>query len=349
MNITRSTPGWASAPLAGNGRLNIGLDRIFLVCYNTGGLNWTSTAAGAFTPNRAIVPLGMRYQTGDDVNLFTSYTSSSDTFYTDVVFEPYTTPVLTIYKALSVTSAMPSLLVDWTYVDIDFDKNNPPASTATPNTIVARDGLGGINTSGVIYTNSQVKNKVVLLFGDASNQDATDFYGFGINSATLRYNVPSGATHRFYVNTTDVVDINSSGLYLPTIGGTKSALNYYEEYTYTTSFIGPTTYNNIQFQIVRVGKLVTMTQRSTFEPQNCTVPSNSSFNSSTYIPARFRPNSGQLDFAIKVRNGSTLAEVGDLIINNDFTQLTISRAYPSSWANGVTSTWLPFSVSWIVA
>jgi hypothetical protein len=219
-----------------------------------------------------------------------------DNYYVDVVFEPSVTPVKTIYKALSVTtSAVPSLLLDWSYVDIDFNRDAYPTTAATPNTIVTRDGLGGFNTSGVIYTGSQVKNKVVVLYGDPTNQDATDSYSLGINSGTFRYNVPTGAFHRFYVNASDIVDvgsggmiINTGGLYLPTLSGTQSALNYYEEYTWSMQFIWldvPSYVPISNVRLVRVNNVVT----ASF-PIVRTQPGISSRLSSTApIPARFRP------------------------------------------------------------
>ena len=42
--------------------------------------------------------------------------------------------------------------------------------------------------------------------------DGTNWYGFGMNSGQLIYNVPISATHIFQVNGSTIVSINSSGL-----------------------------------------------------------------------------------------------------------------------------------------
>jgi hypothetical protein len=148
----------------------------------------------------------------------------------------------------------------------------------------------------MIYTGNQLKNGVLVLWGDPANQDATDFYGFGINNATLRYNVPTGATHRFYVNNTDVFDISSSavainvgGLYLPG-GGTP--LSYYEEYTHASTHaftIGAAIYTNTCYiKLVRTNTKVT----AYFPRFVYTHPTGAEHNMflTTPMPARFRPS-----------------------------------------------------------
>jgi hypothetical protein len=74
---------------------------------------------------------------------------------------------------------------------------------------------GNIKTSGSI--NIQTVNTVLDM--GARSQDniirlwynGTDTYGFGINSYTLRYNVPTNSSHRFYTGTTNTVTIDGSG------------------------------------------------------------------------------------------------------------------------------------------
>ena len=44
---------------------------------------------------------------------------------------------------------------------------------------------------------------------------STDWYGFGMNVATLMYNIPSGTKHLFQTNGTEVVYINSTGITTP--------------------------------------------------------------------------------------------------------------------------------------
>jgi hypothetical protein len=309
--VNRASPGWATARLGEP--IIIDITKMYLVCFNTGGLYFNSLTAGTpstfaqVTPNPAIVPIeGARYQYGDNINLFQNFNvSAGANYYTDVVFVPTKAPVLTIYKAIVDTNyypsfppSTPSQLVDWVLADNSFDPTNPPSFNAAPNTIVTRDSnasssFGGINTIGVIYTGNQLKNKVVVLWGDPANQDTTDFYGLGINSATLRYNVPTGAAHRFYINSSNVVDIangmaiNVGGLYLPAGG---SPLNYYEEYTHTTSWYLAFGINsgNVTIKLVRQNNLV-FASFTMFSYNNPGPDGSVRMKTNTPFPTRFCP------------------------------------------------------------
>ena len=42
--------------------------------------------------------------------------------------------------------------------------------------------------------------------------DGNNWYGFGMNSSQLKYNVPTSCTHIFQVNGSTIVSINASGL-----------------------------------------------------------------------------------------------------------------------------------------
>jgi hypothetical protein len=83
--------------------------------------------------------------------------------------------------------------------------------------------------------------------------------------------------------------LSPQNILLPTSGGTATALNYYEEYSYSatwTCYTGGATIATVTHTIVRVGKLVTM--RIPLFSGNC----NGSFPfvSTTYaMPTRFRP------------------------------------------------------------
>jgi hypothetical protein len=47
---------------------------------------------------------------------------------------------------------------------------------------------------------------------EADNKTATEFYGFGTNSDTLRYQVPVNKSHQFCISSTVVMGLNSAGL-----------------------------------------------------------------------------------------------------------------------------------------
>jgi hypothetical protein len=78
----------------------------------------------------------------------------------------------------------------------------------------------GVYSNGVVNANSnnQVWNKLLCLY-EVNAADtpltATNFYGLGINSNTLRYQVAStSAGHTFYGSTTQYATINNSGMTL---------------------------------------------------------------------------------------------------------------------------------------
>ena len=56
--------------------------------------------------------------------------------------------------------------------------------------------------NGILSFGSRVQDYLIKLYGDD--------YGFGINGSTLRYNAPSGASHKFYIGTTEKTKISSS-------------------------------------------------------------------------------------------------------------------------------------------
>ena len=60
--------------------------------------------------------------------------------------------------------------------------------------------------TSVIHFGTRIIDNLLTLWGDG-----TSTYGIGINNATLRYNVPTNTTHRFYTGTTNTVTIDGSG------------------------------------------------------------------------------------------------------------------------------------------
>jgi hypothetical protein len=91
-------------------------------------------------------------------------------------------------------------------VGLNLQVNNG-GTTITPLQCYAN----GVTTVG----NSTTGNKILALF-DTSSSDtpssATAFYGFGVNSSTLRYQVPQSThSHKFYTGTTVAYTITSAG------------------------------------------------------------------------------------------------------------------------------------------
>ena len=74
---------------------------------------------------------------------------------------------------------------------------------------------GTIVSTGVHGFNNQVQNQVLCLFTNDSggvSSTSTNYYGLGVNSSALRYNVPSNANHIWYINTAEAARITSTGL-----------------------------------------------------------------------------------------------------------------------------------------
>ena len=74
---------------------------------------------------------------------------------------------------------------------------------------IGRDmGWGGISSvnipAGTLNFGSRISDFLINLW-------STNEYGFGINASTLRYNVPVGASHRFYGGTANIATIDSAG------------------------------------------------------------------------------------------------------------------------------------------
>lgn len=246
----------------------------------------------------------------------------------------------------------------------------PASTTATPDTLALRDSTGGsafntleaggkLTSKNVLHTNNQVVNKVITLYdgGDPNNRNATDFFGFGINSGTLRYQVPSGSNYHTFFNggtacatiTTNGLYVNSGGIFLMASagGGSPSQLTHYEEYEFWTTFTGcGRTTRNMWMFIVRCGRQVTLTVMQGTEASfaNCTALG--TFVSDTALPARFyHNNNSQIFQSVMIVDGN-VNKTGLLIIDTDG-KLSIGT-YTGSFVNGQPCGFYSFTVSWSV-
>jgi hypothetical protein len=89
--------------------------------------------------------------------------------------------------------------------------NGGNVGIATASPAYKLDVAGNMRIQNVLWMNNQEQNCVISLWGFDSTVNSTNYYGFGINAGTLRYQVPSGTTHRFYAGTTQIAYIHGDG------------------------------------------------------------------------------------------------------------------------------------------
>ena len=138
--------------------------------------------------------------------------------------------------------------------------------------------------------------------------------------------------------------LTTAGLKLPTTGGTAASLTHYEEYTYSTTFTGPFTSASQTFLLVRVGRMITMTQTN---PVNVSGTSTTSlaFTSATALPTRFRP----ANFVQSVVNTfSPGYALGTVIVDTTGLVSVTNGTYASSFPSSGTVGFQGFTISWNV-
>ena len=76
------------------------------------------------------------------------------------------------------------------------------------------DVTGSTRVSNVLYMNNQVQNQIMCLYtyDTAPNSASSNYYGFGINGGTLRYNVPASQNHTWYTGASQLATLNGAGL-----------------------------------------------------------------------------------------------------------------------------------------
>ena len=91
------------------------------------------------------------------------------------------------------------------------------ALTAASSLTISGGNLNVSGTNSMLYFNNRVRNNLIVLYGTLSALSTgteTDFFGFGINGGTLRYQVPTSEAHRFYAGTTEKVSITAGSVYI---------------------------------------------------------------------------------------------------------------------------------------
>lgn len=113
-----------------------------------------------------------------------------------------------------------------------------------------------VNGSVRVNTASNLHNKLLILYDGSGTSDtvssATNFYGFGINPSTLRYQVEStNDSHKFYFggNTTNVTSISVGGITSPSYNATsdyriKANIISLSDTSFSVDLLRPVTYMN---------------------------------------------------------------------------------------------------------
>jgi hypothetical protein len=80
-------------------------------------------------------------------------------------------------------------------------------------------GIGKTNPTCLLDLTNRVENRIISLYNGSSSSD-TAYYGFGINSGTLRYNVEGTTSiHKFYGNSTEFGYVNNANGFVNSFTG----------------------------------------------------------------------------------------------------------------------------------
>jgi hypothetical protein len=71
--------------------------------------------------------------------------------------------------------------------------------------------LGALSIGGRMAFANPVNNQVLALWGGSTDVTSTAFYGFGMASSTMRYQVPSGQVHRWFEGATERMALAAGG------------------------------------------------------------------------------------------------------------------------------------------
>jgi len=205
------------------------------------------------------------------------------------------------------------------------------AAAYTPNTVAGSSGIQ-IATGSEFFIGYSLSN--ALRISSTLNTSANPISVINTTNSTssttgaLRTAGGLGVAQDAYIG---------GSLFLPTSGGTATALNYYETGTHTSTFSGAGfTTGNINFNVVRVGTNVTIQMTDQISGS----ASGGNISSTTNLPAKWRPvadtsiiivgrNAGT-DVPIAVTIASATGNI--LFRRQDLTTFTIgqARAYPFS-------------------
>jgi hypothetical protein len=240
-----------------------------------------------------------------------------------------------------------------------------PVSTATASTVALRDASAGcafgpltsttLNASGNITlsgSNGAVSGggKELCAIASANSSYFTDSIAgdscYRNGGGSLRFGTSSGNSQLSITPTgVNIQSVNTISITLATNNGTPSLLNYYEEFTLSTTFTGcGFTTAAATILVRRIGKIVSIF--NTTQLSGTSVASGI-FASNTALTARFCPGSGFSGYAQIIVNGAPA--VGNVLMNPSGV-IQILLAPPSgNYPAGNTQGFYPWSASWCVA
>jgi hypothetical protein len=247
-------------------------------------------------------------------------------------------------------------------VDVDVDGWNNSSALGS-GTIITKSNqvfLGNNSTQYVTTPGS-------IYGGRYSNYVAPNSQGFAIgwnrsgsSGRTTFANAQGGGNGGFeWINYNNAMGLmspdpmmvldNGGNLYpatsikLPTLGGTPTGLNYYEQYDHTFSFVGPVTVGPYGLHLTRVGNMITYYCANS--PLLATVTASQfTWSASVVLPARFRPVTA-INTLVVGRNNNVLTLMNVVIDNAG--NMIISVALSSTAFVG-TIGFNTFSISWTV-
>jgi len=232
-------------------------------------------------------------------------------------------------------------------LEVSTIESNPPGG----NLVIQGDT---IDQTGRIIQPTTLDNRKIVMFPSVAG-DSTNFFGFGVQSGVLRYEVNTTASnHIFYASTGLGTDIellrvvgNGGGVIFPSVGAATAAqLNYYETIsaTYTFSGIWAASYTGT-VSITRLGNQVTVNLQAVLLA-NATTASN--ISSSTFIPTRLCPAFAVWGMAFIQDNGTTAPGVVNIQTNGTILIYTSTGSFSGSATVGTSGTY-GFSITYLVS
>jgi hypothetical protein len=138
----------------------------------------------------------------------------------------------------------------------------------------------------------------------------------------------------------------STGLYLPSTGGSPSSLNYYEEYTQSATFTGAAKITTgVTLKLVRIGKLVNMTMVAS-EAIPFTATSVDALYGSPQLPPRFCPSGNNYVRIPIVMINNGVFVTGIFTISSSDGNFNLYNTGYTGFTGGCYI--VPFSASWSV-